>query len=68
MAEVHTLEAEVLTPEGEVFRGELRQLSTRTTDGEIGILARHVPTAARLVPTELRLHLSGGEIAALRAG
>jgi F-type H+-transporting ATPase subunit epsilon len=57
----HTLEAQVLTPEREVFSGELVQLSTRTTLGEVGILARHVPMVARLVPTELRLHVSEGE-------
>ena len=56
------LEAEVLTPEGEVFRGELVQLSTRTAVGEVGILARHIPMVARLVPAELRLHKSESEI------
>ncbi|MQA76823.1 MAG: hypothetical protein GEU88_21500, partial [Solirubrobacterales bacterium] len=56
------LEAEVLTPEGEVFSGELVQLSTRTAVGEIGILANHIPTIARLVPAELRLHRSEGEV------
>ncbi|MGZ5332024.1 MAG: ATP synthase F1 subunit epsilon [Solirubrobacterales bacterium] len=60
MAE-HTLHAEVLTPEGKVFEGEVRQLSTRTAVGEIGILANHVPVLARLRPTELRLHLSEDE-------
>ncbi len=50
-----------MTPEREVFSGELVQLSTRTTVGEVGILARHVPMVARLVPAELRLHLKGGE-------
>jgi len=55
------LEAQVLTPEGEVFNGELVQLSTRTTIGEVGILARHAPMLARLVPAELRLHVSEGE-------
>jgi F-type H+-transporting ATPase subunit epsilon len=55
------LEAEVLTPEGEVFSGELVQLSTRTTVGEVGILARHIPMIARLVPAELRLHRSESE-------
>jgi F-type H+-transporting ATPase subunit epsilon len=55
------LEAEVLTPEGEVFSGELVQLSTRTTVGEVGILARHIPMIARLVPAELRLHKTGTE-------
>jgi len=57
----HKLEAQVLTPEREVFNGELVQLSTRTTLGEIGVLARHVPIIARLVPAELRLHLSESE-------
>jgi F-type H+-transporting ATPase subunit epsilon len=56
------LEAQVLTPEGEVFNGELVQLSTRTMVGDIGILARHAPMIARLVPAELRLHHSEGEI------
>lgn len=63
MANGHdTLEAEVLTPEGEVFSGELVQLSTRTTVGEVGILARHIPMVARLVPAELRLHTSENEV------
>lgn len=58
----HLLKAEVLSPEGEVFSGELKQLSTRTVVGEIGILARHVPMVARLVPTELRLISENGDV------
>ncbi|OLE35132.1 MAG: ATP synthase F1 subunit epsilon [Actinobacteria bacterium 13_1_20CM_3_68_9] len=61
MADRSKLEAQVLTPEGEVFKGELEQLSTRTAVGEVGILARHAPMVARLVPAELRLHVSEGE-------
>jgi F-type H+-transporting ATPase subunit epsilon len=61
VAEHDTLQAEVLTPEGPVFDGEVQQLSTRTTVGEIGVLANHVPLFARLVPAELRLHISEGE-------
>ena len=57
----HTLHAEVLTPEGPVFDGQVEQLSTRTVVGEIGILANHAPLVARLVPAELRLHLSETE-------
>ena len=58
----HMLSVEVLTPEGEVFSGDVRQVSTRTAVGEIGILANHVPILAALEPTELRLHLSDSEI------
>ena len=62
MPEEHTLHAKVLTPEGKVFEGDVEQLSTRTAVGEIGVLAKHVPVLARLRPTELRLHMPGGEV------
>lgn len=55
------VDVEVLTPEGEVWSGEARQVSTRTEVGEIGILANHAPVLAALRPTELRLHLSDSE-------
>ena len=61
MAAEHMVDVEVLTPEGEVFRGEARQVSTRTAVGELGILANHAPLLASLRPTELRLHVSDSE-------
>ncbi|MBS1844923.1 MAG: ATP synthase F1 subunit epsilon, partial [Actinobacteria bacterium] len=61
MAAEHMLDVEVLTPEGEVFKGEVRQLSTRTEVGEIGILANHAPVLGALQPTTLRLHVSDSE-------
>jgi F-type H+-transporting ATPase subunit epsilon len=53
---------EVLTPEGEVFKGEVEQISTKTTLGSIGILAHHEPLLATLEPTELKLYKSDTEI------
>jgi F-type H+-transporting ATPase subunit epsilon len=61
LADAHTLHAKVLTPEGPIFDGDVEQLSTRTTVGELGILANHVPVLARLEPTELRLKMPGGD-------
>src|ERR1044072_1257645 len=61
MAADHKLDVEVLTPEGEVFSGEVQQVSTRTAVGEIGILANHAPLLAALKPAELRLHVSDSE-------
>jgi F-type H+-transporting ATPase subunit epsilon len=58
----HNVDVRLLTPEGEVFTGEVEQLSTRTAVGEIGILANHVPVLARLLPTELRLHMPDGDV------
>ncbi len=61
MAGDSRFEVEVLTPEGEVFKGEARQVSTRTAGGEIGILANHAPLLAELRPAELRIHVSDSE-------
>lgn len=61
MAGEHTFDCEVLTPEGEVFRGEVTQISTRTMTGEIGVLANHAPVLAALKPTELRIYAEGSE-------
>lgn len=55
-------QAEVLTPEGKVFAGEVEHVSTRTGVGEVGILAHHAPMLARLVPAELRIHVSEGDV------
>jgi F-type H+-transporting ATPase subunit epsilon len=55
-------QAEVLTPEGEIFSEEIEMLSTRTSVGSVGILAGHEPVLAMLEPTELRLYRSDSEI------
>jgi F-type H+-transporting ATPase subunit epsilon len=54
--------AEVLTPEGAVFDDEVEMVSTRTTVGEIGVLAHMAPVLGMLEPTELRLYKSETEI------
>jgi F-type H+-transporting ATPase subunit epsilon len=57
-----TFSVEVLTPEGEVFSGDVVQLSTRTVEGELGVLANHVPVLAGLRPNLLRLHVSDSDV------
>ena len=56
-----TFPVEVLTPEGQVFEGEVEMISTRTGTGSIGVLANHAPLMAMLLPTELKLYSSGSE-------
>lgn len=56
MADEGQISAEVLTPEGRVFEGDLYQVSARTVAGEVGVRARHAPMLARLVPSQLRLY------------
>jgi len=59
---------EILTPEGQVFAGDVEMLSTRTEVGEIGVLANHAPVLAMLAPSELRLHRSETEITRFAQG
>ena len=61
MAGQATFTVEVLTPEGEVFRGDVVSVSTKTVGGEIGVLANHVPILAALEPNLLRLQVSDSE-------
>ena len=53
---------EILSPEGEVWSGEVEMISTRTTTGSIGLLANHQPVLAMLDPVELRLYESESEV------
>jgi F-type H+-transporting ATPase subunit epsilon len=61
-------QVEVLTPEGEVFNDEVEMVSTRTTIGSIGLLARHQPLLAMLDPTELRLYKSESDVVRFAQG
>ena len=58
----NTFTAEVLTPEGAVFKDEVEMISTRTSVGSIGILAHHQPLLGMLDPTELRLYRSENDV------
>ena len=58
----------MLTPEGQVFEGEVEMLSTRTEVGVIGVLANHAPLLAMLEPTELRLHRAENDIVRFAQG
>jgi F-type H+-transporting ATPase subunit epsilon len=64
----NTFRAEVLTPEGSCFDDDVEMVSTRTTTGSIGILARHQPLLGMLEPTELRLYRSDSDIETFAQG
>ena len=66
--ESHKLHAQVLTPEGEVYRGDAFQISARTVVGEVGVRARHAPLLARLVPHELRIYADESEFGSSEGG
>jgi F-type H+-transporting ATPase subunit epsilon len=56
-----TVDVHIVTPEREVWGGEVDQLIARGTDGEVGILGGHAPLLVRLAIGPLRLLTDGGE-------
>ena len=51
-----TLQLIIITPEREFFRGEATFVEFTTTDGDVGIFPKHVPTTVVLDPGVLRIH------------
>ncbi len=58
---VKTFLLEVISPESMVWSGQAEILITRTTEGEIGILADHEPTMAALSTGSSVITAEGGE-------
>ena len=56
-----TFTLEVVSPESIVWSGQAEMLVTRTTEGEIGILADHEPTMAALSTGSTVITAEGGE-------
>ena len=56
------LQVELVSPERIVYEGEAVLVIARTTDGEIGFQAGHVPFVGNLVPSVVRIALEPGGI------
>jgi len=57
-----TFRLDVVSPETVVWSGDAEMLVTRTTEGEIGILADHEPTMAALATGSSQIHADGGVV------
>ena len=51
----------IVSPEGELFSGEVKMLIAEGGAGEVAINPRHAPLLATLKPGPLRLTMEGGE-------
>lgn len=63
------VEVHLVTPECEVWSGEVQMLIARGVDGEVGILGGHAPLLVQLAIGPLRLQREGhGELSAVVDG
>lgn len=51
----------IVSPERSLYAGEARMVSVVSVNGELGILPRHAPLLADLLPGEVRITTSTGE-------
>ena len=51
----------VSSPEGDVFRGNVVKLCVRGTEGELAVLAGHIPFVSYVKPCDCRIELEDGE-------
>lgn len=69
MADNNLFELKIITPDRVFYEGEVSMVEFNTTEGEIGILKRHVPTTVIISPGVLTItEEEGTKEAALHAG
>ena len=65
-----TFELIVSSPDGDLFRGEAQALIVRGTEGELAVLADHIPFITAVVPCDAKIVLpdDSEKLAALDGG
>ena len=56
------IQCNIVSPEGELFSGEIEMLTADGGDGEIAITTRHAPLLTNLKPGPVKLVLAGGVV------
>lgn len=55
-----TFTLSITSPEGNLFLGDVLQISVRGTEGELAIMAGHIPFVTALAEGECRIYLPDG--------
>ena len=57
---MNTFDLRITSPEGDLFGGEATKLSVRGTEGELAVMAGHVPFVTYIVPCDCKVELPDG--------
>jgi F-type H+-transporting ATPase subunit epsilon len=58
---MRTFTLKVSSPEGDLFCGNALKLSVRGTEGDLAVMAGHVPFVSYVKPCECKIELEDGE-------
>lgn len=56
-----TFRLHIVSPERQIYSGEVRMVTAMSVNGELGIMPRHSPLLADLLPGEVKLITEAGE-------
>ena len=51
----------ISSPEGDLFSGDVVKLSVRGTEGDLAIMAGHIPFVSYVKPCDCKIELENGE-------
>lgn len=57
---MNTFKLTVSSPDGHIFSGECEKFDVRGTEGELAVMAGHIPFVTSVVKCECNLHLPDG--------
>ena len=57
-----TYQLRISSPEGDLFSGEAVKLSVRGTEGELAVMAGHIPFVTYVKPCDIRIELADGNV------
>ena len=52
----------ISSPDGDLFRGDAAMLVLRTPNGEMAVMAGHIPLVATVIPCKCRVKLEDGSM------
>jgi F-type H+-transporting ATPase subunit epsilon len=52
----------IVTPEGTIFSGDVQMVTLPAVGGQIGVLPHHMPLMTQVVPGEITVRRSGGDM------
>ena len=58
---MRTVPLKISSPEGDLFCGDAVKLSVRGTEGDLAVMAGHIPFVCAVKPCDCRIELEDGE-------
>ncbi len=64
---MNSFSLKISTPEGDLFCGEATKLCVRGTEGELAVMAGHIPFVTAIKPCDCKVELPEGDVRMGRA-